>query len=75
MDKTFNYFTTNTSLITINIINSRETQEEVAVRLFATHIMLPKANPKYISKKLFDELKLKVQKHLQIHRKETIPTV
>jgi uncharacterized protein involved in exopolysaccharide biosynthesis len=65
MDKTFNYFATNTSFDNlINIINSRETQEEVAVRLFATHIMLPKANPKYISKKLFDELKLKVPKNI-----------
>jgi hypothetical protein len=44
MDKTFNYFTQYFFDNLINIINSRETQEEVAVRLFATHIMLPKAN-------------------------------
>jgi succinoglycan biosynthesis transport protein ExoP len=65
MDKTFNYFATNTAFDNlINIINSRETQEEVAVRLLATHLMLPKANPKFISKKLFDELKLKVPKEI-----------
>lgn len=65
MDKAFNYFATNTAFDNlINIINSRETQEEVAVRLLATHLMLPKANPKYISKKMFDELKLKVPKEI-----------
>jgi hypothetical protein len=38
--------------------------------------MLPKANPKYISKKLFDELKLKVPKNIYKYiAKETIPTV
>ncbi|MEL1239926.1 exopolysaccharide transport family protein [Flavobacterium flavipallidum] len=65
MDKAFNYFATNTAFDNlINIINSRETQEEVAVRLFATHIMLPKPNPKYISKKLWEELRLKVPKDI-----------
>lgn len=65
MDKTFNYFATNIAFDNlINIINSRETQEEVAVRLLATHLMLPEANPKYISKKLFDELRLKVPKDI-----------
>lgn len=61
MDKTFNYFATNIAFDNlINIINSRETQEEVAVRLLTIHLMLPEANPKYISKKIFDELRLKV---------------
>lgn len=65
MDKTFNYFATNIAFDNlINIINSRETQEEVAVRLLATHLMLPEANPKYISQKLFDELRLKVPKDI-----------
>ncbi|MFT6731331.1 MAG: succinoglycan biosynthesis transport protein ExoP [Glaciecola sp.] len=57
MDKTFNYQATNTAFDNlINIIESRETQEEVAIRLLAMHIMLPEANPKYISKPLYDEL-------------------
>lgn len=65
MEKTFNYFATNTAFDNlINIINSRETQEEVAVRLLTTHLMLPKANPHYISKKLFDEFKLKIPKEI-----------
>lgn len=65
MDKTFNYFATNIAFDNlINIINSRETQEEVAVRLLTTHLMLSEADPKYISKKLFDDLKLKIPKEI-----------
>lgn len=65
MDKTFNYFATNTDFDNlINIINSRETQEEVAIRLLTLHLMLPEANPKYISKKLYDELKINVPKEI-----------
>ena len=61
MDKTFNYQATNTAFDNlINIIESRETQEEVAIRLLALHLMLPEANPKYISKTFYDELKSKI---------------
>lgn len=61
MEKTFNYFATNIAFDNlINIINSRETKEEVAIRLLTQHLMLPEANPKYISKKLFNEFKLKI---------------
>jgi succinoglycan biosynthesis transport protein ExoP len=65
MDKTFNYQATNTAFDNlINIINSRETQEEVAIRLLAQHLMLPEANPKFISKELFDEFQKKIPKGL-----------
>lgn len=65
MEKTFNYFATNTAFDNlINIINSRETQEEVAIRLLTQHLMLPESNPKYISKKLYDEFKLKIPKNI-----------
>ena len=58
MDKTFNYFVTNIAFENlINIINSRETQQEVAIRLLSQHLLLGKANPKYISGKSFAELK------------------
>lgn len=58
MDKTFNYFVTNTAFENlINIINSRETQQEVAIRLLSQHLLLNKPDPKYISQKSFDELK------------------
>jgi succinoglycan biosynthesis transport protein ExoP len=65
MEKKFNTSATNAAFDNlINIIKSRDTQEEVAVRLLAIHIMLPEANPKYISKKLYDELMLKVPKDI-----------
>ncbi len=65
MDKKFNYQATNTAFDNlINIINSRETQEEVAIRLLALHLMLPEANPKYISKELFDEFQKKIPEDL-----------
>ena len=65
MDKKFNYQATSTAFDNlINIIKSRETQEEVAVRLLAIHLMLPEANPKYISKELYDKLKLKVPEEI-----------
>ncbi len=68
MDKKFNYQATNTAFDNlINIINSRETQEEVAIRLLALHLMLPEANPKYISKPLFDEFQNKIPENLRTY--------
>lgn len=61
MEKSFNYFATNTAFDNlINIIKSRETQEEVAIRLLSLHLLLPKADPKYISPKLYAQLKTKI---------------
>jgi uncharacterized protein involved in exopolysaccharide biosynthesis len=58
MDKTFNYFLTNTAFDNLlNIINSRETQEEVAIRLLSQHLSLQKENPKFISAQSFKKLK------------------
>jgi polysaccharide biosynthesis transport protein len=58
MDKSFNYFLTNTAFDNLlNIVNSRETQQEVAVRLLAQHLMLEKPDPKYINEKSFLELR------------------
>ncbi len=65
MDKTFNYQATNTAFDNlINIVLSRETQEEVAIRLLAQHLLLPKANSKYISSANFDKLKVKIPHEL-----------
>ncbi|APZ45118.1 hypothetical protein BW723_01875 [Polaribacter reichenbachii] len=65
MDKTFNYQATNSAFDNlINIIKSRETQEEVAIRLLALHLMLPEANPKYISEDLFKKFQKKIPKRL-----------
>lgn len=58
MDKSFNYFITNTAFDNlINIIKSRNTQQEVAIRLLSQHLLLDGPNPKYISQKSYTELK------------------
>lgn len=65
MDKTFNYQATNTAFDNlINIIQSRETQEEVGIRLLVQHLMLPKANPKFISAANYEKLISKIPKEL-----------
>ncbi len=65
MDKAVNYFATNTAFDNlINIIKSRETQEQVAIRLLSQHLMLQAADPKYISPKLYAEFKLKIPAYL-----------
>mgnify|MGYP000879849472 CR=1 FL=1 len=57
MDKSFNYFATNIAFDNLlNIINSRETQEEVAVRLLSQHLLLNEPNSKFISSKTYNEL-------------------
>jgi polysaccharide biosynthesis transport protein len=58
LDKTLSYFATNTAFDNlINIIKSRETQQEVAIRLLAQHLLLDGYDPKYISSKSYSELK------------------
>ena len=57
MDKKFNYLATNNAFDNlINIIKSREAQEEVAIRLLSQHLMLNGPNEKYISEELYNEL-------------------
>jgi len=58
MDKSLSFFATNTAFDNlINVIKSRETQEEVSIRLLAQHLMLPKSDPRYISRKSFNYLR------------------
>jgi uncharacterized protein involved in exopolysaccharide biosynthesis len=58
MDKTFNYLATNNAFDNlINIINSRDTREEVAIRLLSQHLLLNAPNQKYITAEVFYELK------------------
>ena len=46
MDKTLSFFATNTAFDNlINVIKSRETQQEVAIRLLAEHLMMQKWEP------------------------------
>jgi uncharacterized protein involved in exopolysaccharide biosynthesis/LysM repeat protein len=58
MQKTFSFFATNTAFDNlINVIKSRNTQEEVGIRLLATHLLLDGYNPKYISKESYRKFK------------------
>ncbi len=58
MNKTFNYFVTNTAFDNfISIVKSRNTQQEVAIRLLSQHLLLPNPDPAYISTESFNELK------------------
>ena len=58
MEKTINYFAANSAFDNlINIIKSRETQEAVAIRLLSEHLMLKKAEQKFISDKSYKQLK------------------
>ncbi len=57
MDKAFSYFANNTAFDNlINVINSRETQQEVAIRLLAQHLILKSPDPRYISAESFADL-------------------
>ena len=58
MNKSISFFATNTAFDNlINIIKSRETQQKVAIRLLAIHLMLPDYSPKYISKESLNKLR------------------
>jgi uncharacterized protein involved in exopolysaccharide biosynthesis len=58
MDKSFNYFAANTAFDNlINVIQSRQTQQEVAIRLLSLHLMMKKPDPKYICLTSFAEIK------------------
>jgi uncharacterized protein involved in exopolysaccharide biosynthesis/cellulose biosynthesis protein BcsQ len=58
LDQGFNLFAANASFDNlINVVQSRETSKEVAIRLLAQHLMLNQSDPKYISRKSFLELR------------------
>ena len=58
MDKSLSFFATNTAFDNlINVIKSRETQQEVAIRLLSQHLLLDKPDPKYISSNSYSALK------------------
>jgi len=57
MDKSFNYYAANNSFDNlINIIKSRETQQQVAIRLLAQHLMMKSPDPRFLSKASFQGL-------------------
>ena len=66
MDKSFSNFANITAFDNlINLIKSRETQEEVAIRLLSLHLMLPEYSPKYISKESFHKLHTITPEHIK----------
>jgi len=66
MDKSFNFFATNTAFDNlINVLKSRETQQEVAIRLLSQHLLLQHADPQYLSEKSFSELQKITPAHIR----------
>jgi uncharacterized protein involved in exopolysaccharide biosynthesis len=58
MDKSFSYFANNTAFDNlINVISSRNTQKEVAIRLLVQHLMLKEPDPRYVSAKSLEDLR------------------
>ena len=65
MDKTFNYFVNNTAFDNlINIVNSRETQEAVAIRLLAEHLMLDSLETPFVTAKTMNGLRKITPKYI-----------
>ena len=75
MDKRFNYLAANNAFDNlINIIKSRETQEEVAIRLLSQHLSLKKPNKRFISEEAFEELQEFIPEEIKTYlsRKEVL---
>ena len=68
MDKTFNYLAANNAFDNlINVIQSRDTQEEVAIRLLSQHLSLKKPNHKFISDESYEALKEIIPEELKAY--------
>lgn len=66
MGMNLSYFATNTSFDNlINVTKSRDTKQEVAIRLLAQHLMLPNPDPKFIAAKSYNELKAITPEYIQ----------
>jgi len=73
MDKSFSFFATNTAFDNlINVLKSRETQQEVAIRLLSQHLLLDQADPQYISEKSLQELKKITPAYIQQYVVKTV---
>jgi succinoglycan biosynthesis transport protein ExoP len=58
MDKSLSFFATNTAFDNlINVIKSRETQQEAGLRLLSQHLLMDKAIPTFISAKSLNDLR------------------
>jgi polysaccharide biosynthesis transport protein len=57
LEKSFNFSAASTAFDNlINVIKSRETLQEVSIRLLSQHLLLGKYDPKYISAKSYEQL-------------------
>jgi len=66
MDKSLSFFATNTAFDNlINVIKSRETQQEVAIRLLAQHLLLEKYDDKFISPSSYSALRKITPRHIE----------
>ncbi len=66
MDKSLSFFATNTAFDNlINVIKSRETEEEVAIRLLAQHLLMEHYDPKFISRQSFIALRKITPKYIE----------
>lgn len=78
-DVSISYFETNTAFDNlINVIKSRETKQEVAIRLLAQHLLLGHYDPKYISEKSYNELMVMTPVYIRklvVHSDQPQPTV
>ncbi len=64
--RSLDYFSTNILFDNlINLINSRQTSENTAIRLLAQDLLLESYNPQYISKNNFADLQRLVPKHVK----------
>lgn len=62
-----NYYTSNTSFDNfINIVQSRETQKDIAIGLLAQHLLMEKANPSYISDASMNEFKQMIPNYIRV---------
>ncbi|MCX6245245.1 MAG: Wzz/FepE/Etk N-terminal domain-containing protein [Bacteroidetes bacterium] len=74
IDQSFNLFTSNAAFDNlINIIQSRETSQEVSIRLLAQHLMMKRADPRYISEKSLMKLNLSLPAEVRRLAVRTIP--
>ena len=65
LEKKVSFFATNTAFDNlINVIKSRESQQEVAIRLLALHLMLDKPINRYISRQSFANIKRITPKYI-----------
>jgi uncharacterized protein involved in exopolysaccharide biosynthesis len=66
MDKSFSFFANNTAFDNlINVLKSRETKQEVAIRLLSQHLLLDQFDPQFITEKSYSDLGIITPKYIK----------